>query len=131
MGYSQGMTTTTTSAALPRTVRRIVADVEAIEIDGVRGQIDWTGDRAFRVLIPIRGVTCDAARTKVVSLRNVGQVGWYVRDGVNHIGGQLDDVDRAIDNIREGRNPLAPRRGRRGGTHAGRDRFGRFVSDSR
>jgi hypothetical protein len=113
---------TTWTAPVPRTFREIFTQVEA-----VGGQVIPEGERRYTIQVPRRYRECGTGRRFTAPII-IGRLGWYVRDGKNHLGGPIADVRRAVDNIREGRDPLAPRR-EITGNYTGRDRAGRFVAD--
>lgn len=124
---------TNAESPLPRTVARITAAVEVCELDGVKAEIHWTSDRSFQVAVPRRWKSCPTdgiPSVHTTQVQIVGHLGWYVRDGRNHIVGTLDNIERALANVAEGHDALAPRRSRRSGTFPGRDRSGRFARGS-
>jgi len=71
--------TSTETAALPKTVQALIA-----EVGEIGGDVMFTGPRRFEIKLPCRMVG------GAVLLVNRGSVGWYVRDGRNQISGVAD-----------------------------------------
>lgn len=119
---------TTAAAALPPTAREIIAAVETVSVDGVAAEVRWLGERHFEVLVPRRFRAADGTRS--VKLQVMGRLGWYVQEsGKFRIGGQVDDIRRALANVAEGKDAMKPRRSTVTAAFPGRDTAGRFTGE--
>ena len=116
------------AATLPRTAREIIAAVETVSVDGVAAEVRWYGDRMFEVLVPRRFRAADGTRS--VKLQVMGRLGWYMQEsGKFRVGGQVDDIRRALANVAEGKDAMKPRRSTVTAAFPGRDTVGRFICE--
>ena len=119
---------TTAAVTLPRTAREIIAAVDTVSVDGVAAEVRWIGERHFEVLVPRRFRAADGTRS--VQLQVMGRLSWYMQEsGKFRIGGQIDDIRRALANVAEGKDAMKPRRSTATGAFPGRDTAGRFTTE--
>ena len=119
---------TTAAVTLPRTAREIIAAVDTVSVDGVAAEVRWIGERHFEVLVPRRFRATDGTRS--VQLQVMGRLSWYVQEsGKFRVGGQIDDIRRALANVAEGKDAMKPRRSTATGAFPGRDTAGRFTTE--
>ena len=119
---------TTAAVTLPRTAREIIAAVDTVSVDGVAAEVRWIGKRHFEVLVPRRFRATDGTRS--VQLQVMGRLSWYVQEsGKFRVGGQIDDIRRALANVAEGKDAMKPRRSTATGAFPGRDTAGRFTTE--
>ena len=119
---------TTAAVTLPRTAREIIAAVNTVSVDGVAAEVRWIGERHFEVLVPRRFRATDGTRS--VQLQVMGRLSWYMQEsGKFRVGGQIDDIRRALANVAEGKDAMKPRRSTATGAFPGRDTAGRFTTE--
>ena len=119
---------TTAAVTLPRTAREIIAAVDTVSVDGVAAEVRWIGERHFEVLVPRRFRATDGTRS--VQLQVMGRLSWYMQEsGKFRVGGQVDDIRRALANVAEGKDAMKPRRSTATGAFPGRDTAGRFTTE--
>ena len=119
---------TTAAVTLPRTAREIIAAVDTVSVDGVAAEVRWIGERHFEVLVPRRFRATDGTRS--VQLQVMGRLSWYMQEsGKFRVGGQIDDIRRALANVAEGKDAMKPRRSTATGAFPGRDTAGRFTTE--
>lgn len=83
-------------ATFPKTIRELIS--ETIAKGGEVRPVAPGTERFLAFYLPrrVRGVNRDGSEFRGVSMRNVGNVGWYVRDGRNKIGASVHDVRAAL-----------------------------------
>ena len=119
---------TTAAVTLPRTAREIIAAVDTVSVDGIAAEVRWIGERHFEVLVPRRFRATDGTRS--VQLQVMGRLSWYMQEsGKFRVGGQIDDIRRALANVAEGKDAMKPRRSTATGAFPGRDTAGRFTAE--
>ena len=119
---------TTAAVTLPRTAREIIAAVDTVSVDGVAAEVRWIGERHFEVLVPRRFRATDGTRS--VQLQVMGRLSWDMQEsGKFRVGGQIDDIRRALANVAEGKDAMKPRRSTVTAAFPGRDTAGRFTTE--